>query len=80
MHETARELKGELDSKLSALQALVLIARQESQRLEAAIKTAEAMEISPPATDSPASRAWRSLQRGQRRVAGAGGGRNAAAT
>jgi DNA-binding NarL/FixJ family response regulator len=48
MHETARELKGELDSKLAALQALVLMARQESQRLEAAIKTGEAMENAPP--------------------------------
>jgi DNA-binding NarL/FixJ family response regulator len=48
MHETARELKGELDSKLAALQALVLMARQESQRLETAIKTAEALEIAPP--------------------------------
>jgi len=48
MHDTARELKGELDSKLSALQALVLIARQESQRLELAIKSAEELETAPP--------------------------------
>src|SRR5436189_1601645 len=48
MHDTARELKGELDSKLSALQALVLMARQESQRLEAAIKKAESLELAAP--------------------------------
>jgi hypothetical protein len=34
MHETARELKAELDSKMSALQTLVLLARKECERLE----------------------------------------------
>jgi hypothetical protein len=48
MHEMARELKGELDAKLSGLQALVLIARQESQRLEAAVAKAGSLEIAPP--------------------------------
>lgn len=40
MHETARDLKAEIDSKLSALQALVVLARQEAERLEAAIRRA----------------------------------------
>jgi hypothetical protein len=47
MHETARELKGELDSKLAALQALVIMARQESERLEAALARLQAAEMSP---------------------------------
>ena len=37
MHETARDLKAELDSKLSALQALVALAREERALLEATI-------------------------------------------
>jgi hypothetical protein len=41
MHETARDLKAEIDSKLAALQALVILARQESERLQAAIQRAE---------------------------------------
>ena len=41
MHETARELKGELDSKLSALQALVVMARQEYERLFDILERAE---------------------------------------
>lgn len=40
MHETARELKGEIDSKLSLLQTLVGQARKESQRLEANLERA----------------------------------------
>jgi hypothetical protein len=35
MHELARDLKGEIDTKLAALQTLVALARQEAARLEA---------------------------------------------
>ena len=48
MHETARELKGELDSKMSALQALVLMARKESTRLEAALRRADSVDAEIP--------------------------------
>ena len=41
MHELARELKGELDSKLIALQTLIHSAREETERLEDAIERAE---------------------------------------
>jgi hypothetical protein len=37
MHETARDLKAELNSKLAALQALVALAREERALLEATI-------------------------------------------
>ena len=37
MHEIARDLQAELDSKMVALQTLIHVARQESERLEAAI-------------------------------------------
>lgn len=47
MHETARDLKAELDSKMSALQGIVRIANEESARLEAAIARAEQLGISP---------------------------------
>lgn len=46
MHETARDLKAELDSKMGALQALVRQASAESARLEAAIQRAERLGIS----------------------------------
>jgi hypothetical protein len=45
MHETARDLKAEIDTKLAALQALTISARQESERLEAAIEKAEQLGI-----------------------------------
>ena len=48
MHETARDLKAELDSKLSALQTLVALARQERALLESAIARAHGEEIEPP--------------------------------
>ena len=38
MHETARDLKAELDTKLAALQALIALARQERALLEATIQ------------------------------------------
>jgi len=37
MHETARDLKAELDTKIHVVQTLVGMAREESQRLEAVI-------------------------------------------
>jgi len=46
MHETARHLKAELDSKMSALQAMTRIASEESARLEAVIARAERLGIS----------------------------------
>jgi len=48
MHETARDLKAELDSKLSALQTLVALARQERALLESAIARAQGEEFEPP--------------------------------
>jgi hypothetical protein len=48
MHETAARFKGELDSKLSALQALVLMAKREAERLETAIVKAESLELAAP--------------------------------
>lgn len=45
MHDTASQLKGELDCKLSALQALVILAQRESDRLEGAIRRAEQFDI-----------------------------------
>jgi hypothetical protein len=48
MHETARDLKAELDSKLSAWQTLVALARQERVLLERAIARAQGEEIEPP--------------------------------
>lgn len=47
MHETTRELKAELDSKMGALQALIRMAAEETARLEAAISRAEQLGISP---------------------------------
>ncbi len=44
MHETARDLKAELDSKMMALQALVQLAREETSRLENAISRARRVE------------------------------------
>ena len=48
MHETARDLKAEIDTKLSALQALVILARRESERLEQAIRRAENADVAAP--------------------------------
>lgn len=41
MHETARDLKAEIDSKLSALHALSNLADQAAERLEQAVARAE---------------------------------------
>jgi hypothetical protein len=48
MHETARDLKAEIDTKLAALQALVILARQESERLERALLRAEGIDLTAP--------------------------------
>ena len=45
MHETTRELKAELDSKMGALQALIRMAAEETARLEAAISRAEQITL-----------------------------------
>jgi hypothetical protein len=44
----ARALKGELDDRLAALQEATLLARRETERLEAAIKNAQALELKSP--------------------------------
>lgn len=41
LHDTARDLKAEIDSKLVALDALTRMARQEADRLERLLKEAE---------------------------------------
>lgn len=46
MHETARDLKAELDSKIGVLQATMRLAREETERLEATIDRAERLGIS----------------------------------
>lgn len=47
LHETARDLKAELDSKLSAMQTLVAMARQERALLTTSIEQARAAGIEP---------------------------------
>ena len=46
MHETARDLKAELDSKIGVLNATIRVAREETERLEAAIDRAERLGLS----------------------------------
>lgn len=45
MHETARDLKGEIDTKLAVLQLLIQHARQATDRLETAIERAEKLGL-----------------------------------
>ena len=45
MYEVARDIKGELNSKMIALQEMVRMADQASQRLESAVKRAESLGI-----------------------------------
>jgi hypothetical protein len=45
MHETARELKGELDSKARVVQQLIQMADQQARRLEVAIHQARRLGI-----------------------------------
>jgi hypothetical protein len=47
MHETARDLKAEIDTKMVALQQLIALAGRQSDRLEAAIARAERLGIRP---------------------------------
>ena len=58
MHETARDLKAELDSKMGVLQQLNLLAMEQVQRLELAVARAGQIELAPgarpPAADVPA--------------------------
>ena len=44
MHELARDLKGELDSKIRVFDALVRQAREERQKLEALLRDASSRE------------------------------------
>jgi hypothetical protein len=45
LHETARGLKAELDSKIRVVQTLVLMAQQESKRLETAVDEARRLGL-----------------------------------
>ena len=47
MHETARDLKAEIDTKMVALQQLIRMAGAEANRLEAAIARAERLGVGP---------------------------------
>ena len=48
MHETARDMKAELDTKMVALQTLTRMAQAESERLEAAIARARQLGLDAP--------------------------------
>lgn len=48
MHETARDMKAELDTKMVALQTLTRMAQAESERLEAAITRARQLGLDAP--------------------------------
>ncbi|QDU30066.1 hypothetical protein ETAA8_51850 [Anatilimnocola aggregata] len=41
MHEMARDIKGEIDAKMLALQSLMIVAREHCQRLESLLQHAE---------------------------------------
>jgi hypothetical protein len=56
MHETARELKAQLDSKMSALQALIAEADRAASRLEAAIESRDDTPNNPPPSNRIPSR------------------------
>jgi hypothetical protein len=53
MPETARELKAQLDSKMSALQALIADADRAASRLEAAIESRDDTHNAPPSNRMP---------------------------
>ncbi|MGA2798629.1 MAG: hypothetical protein ABSE63_13690 [Thermoguttaceae bacterium] len=53
MHETARELKAQLDSKMSALQALIAEADRAASRLEAAMESRDDTHNAPPSNRIP---------------------------
>jgi hypothetical protein len=44
MHETARQLKGELDTKIAILQRLTIDAQRQAERLESIVQHAEHLE------------------------------------
>ncbi len=46
MHETARDLKAELDTKIAVLQRLTIDARRHAQRLDEVLQRAERLEAS----------------------------------
>jgi hypothetical protein len=52
LHEQARELLARIDSKAAALEHLLRLATAEADRLEAAIRRAEALEIEAPSRRS----------------------------
>jgi DNA-binding NarL/FixJ family response regulator len=69
MHETARDLKAEIDTKLAALQALAIVARREAERLETAIGRAAAISAERPDTLEQIARlAERAAPSGQPRL------------
>jgi len=45
LHETARDLKAEIDTKLAALQALTRLAREEADRLERLLSQADSKQF-----------------------------------
>lgn len=47
MHETARELRGQLDSKISVLQHLIRDAAEQAARLEKALERAASIDLAP---------------------------------
>ena len=53
MHETARELKAQLDSKMSALQALIAEADRAASRLQAVIESRDDAHNAPPSNRKP---------------------------
>ena len=48
MHDLARNLQGELDTKIAVLQRLVIDARAEAERLEALVERASVIDSSQP--------------------------------
>jgi hypothetical protein len=56
MHETARELKAQLDSKMSALQALIAEADRAASRLEAAMESRDDTHNAPQSNRIPSGR------------------------
>lgn len=58
MHETAREMKAELDSKMRALQLLIGQARYEADRLEQILGRFESTDALPDAQPSRPSTSW----------------------
>lgn len=66
MHDLARELSGQLDSKLGLLQHLVREADRQSARLEAVIARAESLGVTPSEAISSDEPAWPTLNQASR--------------